>query len=307
MGLFHDLLRKVHAVLFLPVFQLLRCAMICKQNHARCFVPTDHAAWWVRRLQNNVIDDCAGQVFDFVVQFASHTPAGETQALLFAFAPCGGCCCGFAVVSCHTWSSCVPGISAFLHAMPHYFVCRFVFPDLFDSLADQRSDAYHDNERSPLAPSDRSQLHDDPGTPLVSPPVLPSNSGLLGTAFDLPMPSLEDMPTPDGPLAPVSTRSYKAHGASSGGSNASGTTTAVQHICAVELSSEAETAQIQHQPTESGESLFGTRSRAGPLGDDDSDSAKLRSGSGALIRGSGGHRSIGSDLTNFDEVSSHSL
>lgn len=184
------------------------------------------------------------------------------------------------------------------------FCCRFVFPDLFDSIADQRSDDDHDHtDMSPLVPSRSSQLPDDPITPLVSPPVLPSNSGQLATAFDLPMPTVEDMPTPDGPLAPVSTRSYKAHGANSGSSNASGSTSAVQHICAADLSSEAEMGLLPHQPTESGESIFGARSTAGPLSDDYSEGAKTHSSSEAMVFSSlGGYRSIGSDLTNLDQV-----
>lgn len=115
------------------------------------------------------------------------------------------------------------------------------------------------------------------------------------------MPTVQDMPTPDGPLAPTSTRSYQPHGANSGSSTHSGSAVAVQHINAVDLSDETELAQIQNAPTESGESLFGDRSIAGPLGDEESDRTKTQS-SEALGRALGGYRSIGSDLTTLDDV-----
>ena len=115
------------------------------------------------------------------------------------------------------------------------------------------------------------------------------------------MPTDEEMPTPEGPLAPISTYSRSAATPQEHGDQSA----AVQHIYDGETQLlDGETPELfPPQPTES-ESLFGDRSSAGPMClDDESEFAFVSETSAGLTRGlPSAHRSIGNDLTNLDQV-----
>lgn len=113
------------------------------------------------------------------------------------------------------------------------------------------------------------------------------------------MPANEEMPTPEGPLAPSSTYPRHDPNAHEHGDQ----TAAVQHIYDAESQLLAgETPELfPPQPTES-ESLFGDRSSAGPLCLDD-ETEFISETSAGLTRGlPSAQRSIGNDLTNLDQV-----
>lgn len=107
------------------------------------------------------------------------------------------------------------------------------------------------------------------------------------------------MPTPEGPLAPSST--YPKHAEYQHDHNDQ--SAAVQHIYDGETQFLAgETPELfPPQPTES-ESLFGDRSSAGPMCLED-EAEFVSETSAGLTRGLPSvHRSIGSDLTNLEQV-----
>lgn len=115
----------------------------------------------------------------------------------------------------------------------------------------------------------------------------------------MPLPADEEMPTPEGPLAPSST--YPRHAAHQYDHNDQ--TAAVQHIYDGETQFLAgETPELfPPQPTES-DSLFGDRSSAGPMCLDDEVEFVSETSAG-LTRGlPSAQRSIGSDLTNLEQV-----